>query len=129
MLARISQAFVSFSYIFIYIFIYMYMLLTSTFILILYNNSAALTSIPNIISSVNIAPKRGMPLDYIYIYICIYMLLTIIFIFITSNLALARTSFDCAWRKVNNERTKNNLCFAYKPFPCSTVTNQAYNYT
>ena len=43
----------------------MYMLLTSTFILIVYNNSAALTSTPNIISSVNIAPKRGMPLDYI----------------------------------------------------------------
>ena len=40
------------------------MLLTSTFILIVYNNSAALTSTPNIISSVNIAPKRGMPLDY-----------------------------------------------------------------
>ena len=30
----------------------MYMLLTSTFILIIYNNSTALTSIPNIISSV-----------------------------------------------------------------------------
>ena len=74
------------------------MLLTSTFILIVYNNSAALTSTPNIISSVNIAPKRGMPLDYkyIYIYFCIYMLLRIIFIFITSILALARTSFDCA---------------------------------
>ena len=43
------------------------MLLTSTFILIVYNNSAALTSTPNIISSVNIAPKRGMPLDYIII--------------------------------------------------------------
>ena len=47
----------------------MYMLLTSTFILIVYNNSAALTSTPNIISSVNIAPKRGMPLDYIYRYL------------------------------------------------------------
>ena len=33
--------------------------------LIMYNNSAALTSTPNIISSVNIAPKRGVPLDYI----------------------------------------------------------------
>ena len=40
----------------------MYMLLTSAFILTMYNNNAALTSIPNIISSVNIAPK-------IYIYI------------------------------------------------------------
>ena len=33
----------------------------------------ALTSTSNIISSVNIAPKRGMPLDYIYIYIYIYI--------------------------------------------------------
>ena len=53
------------------------MLLTSTFILIMYNNSAALTRIHNIISSVNIAPKRGVPLDYtslspIYKYVTIY---------------------------------------------------------
>ena len=48
----------------------MYMLLTSTFILIMYNNSAALTSIPNIISSVNIAPKRYI---YVYIYIFAYI--------------------------------------------------------
>ena len=40
------------------------MLLPSTFILIMYNNSAALHCTPNITSSVNIAPKRGMPLDY-----------------------------------------------------------------
>ena len=48
------------------------MSLTSTFIVIMYNNSAALTSTPNIISSVNIAPKRGVPLDYIYIYPHLY---------------------------------------------------------
>ena len=48
------------------------MLLTSTFMLIMYNNSAALTRIDNIISSVNIAPKRGMPLDYIIILILYY---------------------------------------------------------
>ena len=43
------------------------MLLTSTFILIVYNNSAALTSTPNIISSVNIALKRGHIFLHIYV--------------------------------------------------------------